>query len=366
MRGGRVLIILGIIVVLGAVAVGAFLWFQAQRAASEVTEALVEGVEEGMEYVPPENLQDVVVAAQNIPRGTRITSDTVQVVTWPSDSVPSGALTSVDGAFGRIARVDIVLNMPIMEGMLTDDPSDLGAEGSDAALRVPPGQVAYSLVVGGNSSVAWAIQPGDYVDVIVSLLLVDLDEEFQTILPNSATCVQPPEGEGCQSGVLGRMEVLPNGWVMNLTPSEGQRARMVTQLTIQNAMVLHVGEWPVEGEEPAQEPPVGEAPPEGQAEEVEPAPSARAAREPVTLVVTTQDAMVLKYLEELGASVDLVLRSAGDREAVTTDSVTLQYIFERFNVELPPKLPYGFTPPVNMLRPGAAGVEEGAAEGEEF
>ena len=92
-----------------------------------------------------------------------------------------------------------------------------------AEQKIPPGKVAYALPVGRYSGVAWAIRPGDHVDVIISLLVVDLDEEFQTILPNNASCVQPPEGEGCQGGVLGRLEVLPNGWVVNLRPSEEQR-----------------------------------------------------------------------------------------------------------------------------------------------
>jgi hypothetical protein len=37
----------------------------------------------------------------------------------------------------------------------------------------------------------------------------------------------------------------------------------------------------------------------------------------------------------------LALRSAGDTTVTETESVTLQYMFERFNITLPTKLNYG-------------------------
>ena len=40
----------------------------------------------------------------------------------------------------------------------------------------------------------------------------------------------------------------------------------------------------------------------------------------------------------------LALRSAGDTAQVETESVTLQYMFERFNIALPAKLNYGVGP----------------------
>ncbi len=360
MRSGRMLVIVGFIVLVGAVAVGVLLWVKG-RATPPDTGAVSEEVGgEVVGVIPPEST--IVVAAQNIPRGTRITSDTVQTAPWPEAWVPEGALKDVGDALGRIARVDIVLEMPITEGMLTAEPGDLAAIGSDVALQIPPGKVAYALPVRRYSSVAWALQPGDRVDVIISLMVTELDEEFQSILPNNASCVQPPEGEECQSGVMGRLEVLPNGWVVNLTPGGETRPRLVTQLTVRDAMVLRVGDWPVEEEEEA-EPGGGERLEQPEGVEVEPTPPPRATVEPLTLVVTPQDAMVLKYMEELGASIDLVLRSAGDTGRATTDSVTLQYIFDRFNVELPPKLPYGVTPALQSM-PEAGGGGRGESVGE--
>jgi Flp pilus assembly protein CpaB len=361
MGTGRILVIIGIVVLVGAAVVGVILWRRAQQ-----PEPAPVSVEDGttVPYTPPvEGMEEIVVAAQNIPRGTRITAENgaAKMESWPETAVPEGALVDLEDAYGLITRVEVVRDMPITEGMLTEEPGDLGGVGSDAALQIPEGKVAYALPVARYSSVAWAIQPGDHVDVIISLLVVELDEEFQTIMPNQANCVSPSEEEGCRSGVLGRLEALPNGWVVNLVPGEVQRPRLVTQLTVQDAVVLRVGEWVgEEGPPPSEEEQV-----EGEGEE-QPAPTpSRAAVEPLTLIVTPQDAMVLKYAEEGGASIDLVLRSASDADKlVPTESVTLQYIFDRFNVELPPKLPYGVAPAVQSLERRTVGgaASEGGVE----
>jgi len=362
MGSGRVLVIIGIIVLVGAVVVGVVLWRRTQQ--PEPTPVPI-GEGTVVPYTQPaEGVNEIVVAAQDIPRGTRITAENgaVKMQPWPETAMPEGVLIDLEDAYGLITRVDVMRDMPITEGMLTEQPGDLGGIGSDTALQIPSGKVAYALPVARYSSVAWAIQPGDHVDVIISLLIVELDEEFQTILLNNASCVSPlgEEGGGCTSmPVLGRMEALPNGWVVNVMPGEGQRPRLVTQMTVQDAIVLRVGEWP--GEEEAE--PSGDEPVEG-GEEQPAAPPPRAAVEPLTLIVTVQDAMVLKYAGEVGANVDLVLRSSGDAgKTITTESVTLQYVFDRFNIELPPKLPYGVTPPLQSF--GASGAGGGGEPVEE-
>ena len=86
----------------------------------------------------------------------------------------------------------------------------------------------------------------------------------------------------------------------------------------------------------------------------------------VTLAVSPQDALVLKYSEEAGASMDLVLRPDGDTTRFSTQAVTLQYIFAEYGIEAPPKLPYGITPPVFSLRPGAAGEVVGVELNTEY
>ena len=350
MRRGRILLIVGLILVALTVAGGGFLLWQRMGGPAAPTPPPVEEGE-SVPYAPPEGKQ-ILVAAQDIPRGTLITADSGAVVTasWPQDSAAAEmALAEPDAASGRIARVDIVRGSPILEKMLAEGPEGLGATGSDAALRIPTGRVAYSLPVDRYSSVAWALQPGDHVDLLISMLLVDLDEEFQTILPNQAACVSPTEEEGCQSGVLGRLESLPNGWVVNVRPSEGQRPGLVTQLTVQDMVVLRIGDW----RERKQPPP----------EEADVTPTPAPDVEPMTVAVTPQDAAVIKYAEEAGANMTLVLRSVGDAsKAMDTEPVTLEYLFERYDIERPPKLPYGMEPPLKSLRSGTTGGSESGSQ----
>jgi len=67
----------------------------------------------------------------------------------------------------------------------------------------------------------------------------------------------------------------------------------------------------------------------------------------ITLVVSPQDALVLNYINRLmekypgSVEMTLALRSAGDATLTETESVTMQYMFERFNIALPTKLNYG-------------------------
>lgn len=352
MRGSRLLLIVGAILIIGALAVGAIFLFGGRGGDG--------GNEEGTPTPTPEIPKvEIVVAAQDIPRGTEITpemarGDAPAVTTElrTVDEVPDGAIFAVEDVVGRVARVDIVRESMILAGMLVEEPP-----GSSASLQIPDDErnlVAYALPVARYSSVAWALQPGDYVDMIISLLVVDVDEEFQSVEPSRAQCLSPSEDTACagMGGPMGRLEVMPNGWLVNLSPSESQRPRLVTQLTIQSALVLRVGDWPIEGEEPLvlmpePTPTPTPVPPEQEGvvvEEPQKPPTPLVA--PLTLAITRQDALVLDYAQLMGANVTFVLRRTDDVDRVTTESVTLQYLMDRYNIELPPKLPYGADPRV--------------------
>lgn len=352
MRGGKVFIILGVVLFLGALAVGG-VWFLSSRQGEPSGQVAGEGTPSATQM--PSDMIEIVVAVQNIPRGMRITSDSSAVVlqSWPLDSAPEGRITDLEAVYGRITRVEVVRGMPMVEDMLTEEAGALTATGSDAALQIPAGRVAYALPVAHYSSLAWALQPGDHVDVMLSMLMTDLDEELQAPLPLMANCLSPSEEEGCSPGVWGRMEVLPNGWIVNLTPRDGatQWPRLVTQLTVQDAIVLQVGEWPEPGQAAREEAAVEDETAEGEGEGEQQAPRQPSPDrvEPLTLAVTRQDAMVLDFAWAAGARINLVLRRAGDAETTTTDAVTLQYLMERFAIVDPPKLPYGITPPMAQL-----------------
>jgi hypothetical protein len=69
----------------------------------------------------------------------------------------------------------------------------------------------------------------------------------------------------------------------------------------------------------------------------------------LTLVVDPKDALAINYLNRVAekypdaVQVTLVLRSAGDTSLLAdTPSVTQQYMFENFDIQVPTQLDYGF------------------------
>ncbi|MCX7683466.1 MAG: Flp pilus assembly protein CpaB, partial [Anaerolineae bacterium] len=345
MRGGRALLLIGAVLILGAL-----IAFLLMRPRPQPVPPSAEGTP--MATPLPPDMVRIVVSVQNIPRGMVITEDSLAISeqNWPKDSVPSGAIYTVEAVYGRKARVEIPNGMPILESMLTEVSGAPAAFGSDMTIMLPEGMVAYAMPVGRYSSLAWGLRPGDRVDVIISLLLVELDQEFQSMLPNQMACVNPPEGEECKGGPEGRLEVLPNGWLVSKTASEPQRPQLVTQLTIQNALVLQVGDWPKPEGTPV---PEGEAAPtpEPRAEEAAAAP-AEPEVEPITLAVTPQEALILEYLQAVGARINLVARSVADAQKNTRfsiETVTLEYVMNAYRIGYPNKLPYGVTPPLTQL-----------------
>lgn len=327
MRRGGLLVILGLLLMV--VAVAGFLLLS--RASSPAQ--------------PPEQPEvpqrQILVALQDIPRGTIIGQDMVGMQSYPADSlqdVEADLILSPDLAVGKIARTDIARRQPVLAGMLLESTRGrIG--GSDAALLLPEGSVAMAFRIDQLSSIAYALQPGDHVDVLISLRLVDLDPDFQSRLPNNMI-VTNPDGN-TETMPFGRAENGPGGGQVIAIPSEGQRSRLVTQLTLQNLLVLGVGNWPDEEAEPVPTPtPGGRQPNE--------VPATPGLPNVITLALSQQDALVLKYAQEAGAAITLVLRRNGDEGQVTTTSVTLQYLIDRFGIDLPPKLPFG-------VETGAAG-----------
>ncbi len=300
-----------------------------------------------------------------------------------------------DYVVGKQLRTSTVLFEPILDNMLSEKGRiHLSGEGSDVALAAPRDRVviAYplpSIEEDPTAAVAYALRPGDHVDLIISLALVDLDDDFHTILPNTTQLLDFAEGEGGEGGELrlvefptGRIEQGPLGLTFNIIPSEDeQRSRVVTQLTVQDVIVMRVGRYPTLEEEilgidmqvrpeptatPAVVPtpeatPVPQAQPPGQ----QPAPEAPTPTpeppmpEVIVLAVSPQEALVINFAWRINAKVSFALRAVGDEGVFfTTNSVTLQYLMEQYNIAVPPKMQYGIQPPVETVREFVAGGGE--------
>jgi Flp pilus assembly protein CpaB len=302
---------------------------------------------------PEPTTTKIVVAIQTIPRGGQIITGVVELREWPIASVPPGAYTDLTGPFGQYARFEIPPGIPILPGLIA--PSLLEAtvgKGSNVALGIPSGKVAVSFPITRLQAVAFAINVGDHIDVLASYWVVDLDEEFQTRLANNYL-VAAPDKDGnyvlhnLKPGGRDRAPIF--GFPAMDVPAEEQHPRLVAQLTVQNLVVLGIGDW-------ASQVVATSAPAEGQSsgegsEAAAPPPSPASNKyDVITVLVDPQDALVLKFLRESGAKIDLVLRSAKDGDQTfATESVTLQYMFTRFAIAQPPKLPYGLELPATPV-----------------
>lgn len=360
MRRNRTLIIIAVIVILVAVG-GGVLWMRFRGGGSQdVVE--VTPTEEVVTYV------EVVVAAQNLSRGQRIQveDNAVTLQKWPEEYLPLEYFGTLDQVDGRFARMDIPRGMPIVPRMMGEPGGMLSVNGSSAAL-FEAGRVAYAIPMDTQGAVAWAPLPGDHVDVLAAIKLIAVDEEFQSSLPNQFQSLPGPE-ETPLSGSYGRFETLPNGQDAFVYQSGTSLPNLVVQLTVQDAIVWHIGIWQeteaalVTSDVATDQQPgvLGSVPVEATPA---PMPELRADVEPVTLLVLPQDALVLKYLTEMGADLDLVLRPAGDTAPSITEPVWLRYILDKYQIpETMPDLPVAPTPVREELEltPLAQPTDEGS------
>lgn len=351
MRRGRVLILLAVVIILG---LGAAYLVMQQGFFTSLTSSGGDAVEGQPGAVPVIQMVEIIVVAQDVTRGTVLKEEHLSTMEWPQDNFLDSMFLSEEkeAVLSRQARHDIDDGTPLTLGMLIDVNESLSDTGSIASLSIPKGMVAIPVPVDRQSSVAYGLRPGDHVSVIGSFVVVDVDTEFQSLLPNTVGGVVstgsagenqptfltvqiiPPEGT-----VTGRTELDPLlNELIYVMPAERQRPRLVTQILMQDATVLRYGEFsyddlrpqevtPVEGEGDAQ-------PQEGEAAPEDPPPDV------VTLIVTPQEAVALEHLMKSNVEITLVLRSGGDADAIDTEAVTFQYLLETYNIPVPAKLPY--------------------------
>ncbi|MBF8255193.1 MAG: Flp pilus assembly protein CpaB [Anaerolineales bacterium] len=360
MRRGRILIVVALILILCVVA------------AYFVTRGLGQGTGTADETQQAPDVAFIVIAAQDIPRGAEIVPDAVVSAPFPADSVVETMLTDPAQAVGFRARMDIARGLPITENMLTKEPGDVLGSGSEASIAIPRGQTAIAVPISRLSSVAYALRAGDNVDVLATFLIIDLDQDFQTRLPNETLIMLGTQGENLTAFVCNDLKQGERGpeclnpvpppfgklvteetseQPLYAKPSEEQRPRIVTQRLIDYATVLHLGTFALEQEEELSSLPVATdqstAPPaQGQAA----APVTTIIRpDIVTLIVSPQDALALNWAIKAGVDLVLTLRAPGDTSADETTSVTLQYLLDNYDITVPIRLPIGLEPRLDQI-----------------
>jgi Flp pilus assembly protein CpaB len=320
---------------------------------------------------------NVVRAIQEIPRGVIIAPNMVDLAPWPVEIAPEQAFGDVEEVLGLVARTDIYREQPVLSSMVVPQLSDLTINdnrysiGSDAAAVIPSNRVAVAVPMDRLTSVAYAIKSGDRVDVIVSFLFVDIDRTYQSQEPNA---FQPlaPVGEAVDGFVgfeavgipfIGEFTSRPvpgsDTVIMGIImPWEFPRPRLATQRTIMDALVVWTGDFPLDGRMFAPAPTSTPIPPTPVPGEEQPTPEGPPTPTPlpprpdiVTLAVAPQDAVVLTWLVEARIPITFALRSASaPGSAVQTDTVSLDYIMQRFSIAVPEKFEFSLEPAIRSIR----------------
>ena len=109
---------------------------------------------------------EIVVAARDLPIGTRIEAGAVKLARWSRDSMPPGSMTDLASAIGGVVKDRFGENEPLVADKLFSGQKSGGV----LPLLIPAGMRAMSVAVDEVSDVSGFILPGSKVDVLVSLM----------------------------------------------------------------------------------------------------------------------------------------------------------------------------------------------------
>ncbi|MFC1879804.1 RcpC/CpaB family pilus assembly protein [Chloroflexota bacterium] len=368
MRRGRVLLIL-VFVILFIVVALLVVWRLVPGLGQQTTTVTV-----------TPDVETVAFLKATVSKGDRLNKEEhLEFREWPRGKASEDMFleTAIDEVIDEdpIFAMDLAPGTPLMRNMLLGKDEIISLDGSIWSRSIPRGSVAVSIPISRLSSVSYAPRPGDHVNVISTMMFVDLDTEFQSITPSYTGMViasGPPDPETGERdpltvsvasllprdlpdpgtgqmgfpasqvpGVYGRVVIDPVlGQAVYLVPSEQQRPRLVSHMMLQDIMVLQIGTFPLEGE--AEAAAAAAAAQQAQGEEQQ-APTV-VKPDIVTLIVTPQDAVTLNYLIYAGAEITLALRFPQDDIRIDTSPVTLQFLLEQYRLPIPVRLPYGLNP----------------------
>lgn len=306
----------------------------------------LDGGVESQELPPDAQFVEVVVSLQTVPRGWQMTVDELTTDLRLSTDVGPDVITNIDDAVGLYARSDIYQGQTLTQDALVDDIRLVASESYGPSSLIPPGFMAQAVPMDRLAGVAYGISEGDYVDILISFVLQEIDPQFQTLLENSITFyLRDEEGNPILITIdpYGRFEDLPTGEVTHIAPSESNRRPILVSMILQNAKVIQVGTWqpelPVSAATPTPEPVAeGEATPTpavGEIPTATPAPP-----DTLLLALLPQQQLLLKYAVESNARIDFALRGINDAQLYTIENVDFNYIKERFNIEIPPNFEF--------------------------
>jgi pilus assembly protein CpaB len=217
----------------------------------------------------------VLVLSHDVPARAVVKEKDVEVKEMPSDLVPKDAVKSKDEAVGKIARVPLLAG----EVLVSDRLVSPTATGKDVAFIMPEDYVVVAIPASDLISRSDILEPGDKVDIMVSL----------------------DTGDGASNANIVTLDALQNvviqGVLVGKISDIGNSTSAQGEGNGDRAKVL---------------------PPEG-----------------LLIAVSPQDALVIKFFKDSGGMFDLALRAPTNGKASETEPVDLKYLMDRYQVELP-------------------------------
>jgi pilus assembly protein CpaB len=143
---------LAVILVIAAILLGAYAWLLSRRPVpvQRPTTQMMQPARNSAQY-------PVVVAARALEAGQPIRADALSVVSLANR--PAGSFGQVQGLVGQVPLARIESGAPVTSGSLA----------SSVALQLQPGERAMAVPVDELSAVGHRVQPGDHVDVFMTL-----------------------------------------------------------------------------------------------------------------------------------------------------------------------------------------------------
>lgn len=165
--------------------------------------------------------QTIVVAAMEIPIGTKITDTMIKTAPWPKESIPPGSVADPKAlsAAGRVSVKVIPAGEPVTEEKLVPATGTAGA--GFMTYIVPPGHRAVTVAVNEVAGVAGFISPNNKVDVVLTTPLPNNPSETisKIVLQNVPVLAT---GQIAQEQPDGKPVVVPTV-TLDLTPDDAEK-----------------------------------------------------------------------------------------------------------------------------------------------
>jgi Flp pilus assembly protein CpaB len=237
-----------------------------------------------------ETTADVVIASHDLAVGAVINREDVQLASVPVSLVPRDALQTIESALGKFTVVHLVQGEMVLQHHLAD-PTNVS---HDIGYIIGEDQVLMAFPSADLMSSLGVLQRGDNVDIFASMTV--------EVTPTTTTGIATGNQEAQKISRLFTFDAFQRVQVT---------AMVVDVVTEQGSTTPTQG-----GAQPTPNP-------------------ANVHVRAYLLALNAQDALVLKNMRDLGANFDFVLRSPTSNQLFNVSPVTVDYLLQRFQLQIP-------------------------------